>query len=321
MCGNRLSLSWYLEKTIELLKISPLENQFQDFIVYPILDSIINSNEIQELDLVNCHNFRQFNTACHNRCKYSVLVKAVPDLIIAKDFFYHNRDKQVFEALRTVASIEIKEPNYTGMLNKYVKSTDKGKEYADSLYRELLPSLFKNKKSILTNIRRWDFFDVSNVTDDALIDKIQLYVKILELCGFDASTDYEPDNSCNEDGNTRRGRKKLKRIVMDERWNELKEIEDLKEKIESINTELEKQHFDDIVKFADKKYIDEIKSYIQEAHIKSVDIILSKETLYVNQSFIGNMSDAGITSVSDLNYNCSKWDELFKEISKFVKMN
>lgn len=204
---NRLSINWYLEKTIELLEISPLENQFQDFIVYPILASIIKSNEIQELELVDCHNFSQFNTDGHNRCKYSVLVKAVPDLIIAKDFFYHNRDKQVFDALRTVASIEVKEPNHRWMLDRYVKSTGEGEEYVDGLYLELLPSLFKNKKLILTNIRRWDFFDVSNITDAALIEKIRLYIEILELCGFDNSTDCEPNNSCTEDGKKNRRKK------------------------------------------------------------------------------------------------------------------
>lgn len=68
-------------------------------------------------------------------------------------------------------------------------------------------------------------------------------------------------------------------------------------------------------------YINEIKRYIQSAHIKSVDIILSKGKLYVNRSCIGKMSDAGITSVSDLNYDYSKWNELFNEISEFVKMH
>lgn len=74
---DRLSINWYLEKTIDLLEMSPLENQFQDFIVYPILDYIIHLNEVCEADVIDCHNFRQYNTVLHDRRKYSVLVKSV----------------------------------------------------------------------------------------------------------------------------------------------------------------------------------------------------------------------------------------------------
>ena len=312
---NRLSINWYIEKTIELLEISPLENQFQDFIVYPILDSIIKSETIQELDLIDCHNFRQFNTECHNRCKYSVLVKAVPDMIIAKDFFYYNRNEQVYNALKMVASIEVKEPNNSWMLDKYVKSIKEQEEYDDRLYLELVPSLFKNRKTILTNIRKWEFFDVTNVTDLDLGEQIKLYVKILELCGFDATTDYQ----WGADGKKSRKRV-LKKDVINTRWNELKEIGALKEKIETIDEALEKKHFDEIVNFVDEKYMNAIKTYIQSAHIQTVDIITSKGQLMVNQCFSENLDGAGISSVSDLNYDCLKWDQLLKEIREFVKI-
>ena len=85
MFSRHLNINWYLEKIIDLLEISPLENQFQDFLVYPIIDSILS--EIKDIQLIDCHNFRQFNTKDHNRCKYSVLVKAVLDLLLAKNFF------------------------------------------------------------------------------------------------------------------------------------------------------------------------------------------------------------------------------------------
>lgn len=85
-----LSINWYLEKTMDLLEVSPLENQFQDLIVYPILDAIIHKVSICDIDLVNCHNFRQYNTKSHDRRSYSVLVKEVPDLLIAENFFFNN---------------------------------------------------------------------------------------------------------------------------------------------------------------------------------------------------------------------------------------
>ena len=122
-----------------------------------------------------------------------ILSKAIPDLLIAKDFFYDNRDKKIYNSMQSIASVEVKEPNSGEMLNKHVnnENDENKKEYDDQLYIQILASLVKNKKLILTNIRKWEFFDNSLIHDKDLDADIKIYVEILEACGFDSDTDYE----------------------------------------------------------------------------------------------------------------------------------
>lgn len=171
----------------------------------------------------------------------------------------------------------------------------------------------------MTNVRKWEFFDVTNVKKPDLVKKIALYVKILELCGFDDTTDYQLVEF--QMANGKKSKKKvLKKDVINTRWNELKEIEDLKEKIVTIDEELEKKHFDEIVNFVDKKYMNAIKKYVQSACIQTVDIITSNGRLKVNRCYSEKLDGAGISSVSDLNCDYSKWSKLLNEIRKFIEI-
>nr|WP_278733195.1 hypothetical protein [Mediterraneibacter faecis] len=298
---NSLTEKWYIKKVIELLKNSPSENKFQDFIVYPILESVINSKENNELEVIDCHDFRRYNTKTHDRCQYSVLAKAVPDLIIAKNFFYDNRSNdENNNKIEVATAIEVKEPNNKWMLNKSVKLDNT--EYNINLYLELLPNLFKNKKLILTNIRRWEFFDVSKIKDEELNKSIELYVNILELCGFDAYKDYKYEN----------GRKKLNSEVIKAKLGKLKDLGDseLKKKIEEFEEMIKKEHFDELIEFADKCYESKIKKYVQNAHIESIDLITSKEIL--------NYSDLK-KSIPDL--DSKNWNKLFEKISQLISIS
>lgn len=88
LLNRNYSLTWFEEKYIDLLEMSPREDSFQDLIVYPLIDSILANKIMNEYDIVDSKNFRQFNTIEHDRRKYSVLTKAVPDMLICKGFFF-----------------------------------------------------------------------------------------------------------------------------------------------------------------------------------------------------------------------------------------
>lgn len=308
------SLNRYLEKVIDLLEMSPLENQFQDFIVYPILDGIIHESKVCEIDLVDCHNFRQYNTQGHDRRRYSVLVKAVPDLLVAKDFFYNNRDDKIYNALNVIASIEIKEPNNTWMLDRILRvegTNDKSKEYKDDLFLELLPSLIKNRKVILTNIRKWEFFDIDRIKDEKLLEAILVYMAAIELCGFDSFTDYEPSME-----NPRI--KILKSNVIRERIDKLNKIQEIKDIVKQIEFK-GKESFDELVKKLDKKYIYQIKEIVRKAHVHTWNIINTKGELNVDRYNFSN--DNSITSVCDIDYSLNEWDELLAGLTQFINEN
>ena len=121
LLNRNYSLTWFEEKYIDLLEMSPREDSFQDLIVYPLIDSILANKIMNEYDIVDSKNFRQFNTIEHDRRKYSVLTKAVPDMLIAKDFFYKNRNPKIQELLQVRLTFEIKEPNSNEMLNGSLK--------------------------------------------------------------------------------------------------------------------------------------------------------------------------------------------------------
>ena len=63
-----------------------------------------------------------------------------------------------------------------------------------------------------------------------------------------------------------------------------------------------------------------IKTYVQSAYLQTVDIITSKGRLMVNRCYLEKLDGSGISSVSDLNYDYSKWSKLLNEIRKFVKI-
>ena len=284
-----LSLNWYLEKTMDLLEMCPLEDQFQDFIVYPILEEVIHSADLCDCDLVDCHNFKQFNTQKHDRTKYSVLAKAVPDLLIARNFFYNNADRRVYDALEPIAAIEVKEPNGDTMIDKVV---DKGiypgnkeiiakancegatcAEYGDYLCAEILPNLVRNGKLVLTNIRKWEVFDVRNVNkkgNEYLIENIHRYMSELDEIG-------------------RRYNKNSERKQMLSGAKEL-----------------------------DREYSDSIKEYVKKAHVKTWDIITTKGRINVNRCCFIDNKDSDITEMSDISYNRKEWDGLVNGLRRFL---
>lgn len=65
LLNRNYSLTWFEEKYIDLLEMSPREDSFQDLIVYPLIDSILANKIMNEYDIVDSKNFRQFNTIEH----------------------------------------------------------------------------------------------------------------------------------------------------------------------------------------------------------------------------------------------------------------
>ena len=80
-------MNWYLKKFNLLTQTSPREDSFQDLIIYPLIDSILQLTLHQEFDFVDSKNFIKNNTKIHDSRAYSLLTKAVPDMLIAKNFF------------------------------------------------------------------------------------------------------------------------------------------------------------------------------------------------------------------------------------------
>ena len=279
MNRRELSIDWYLERAISLLKMSPLETQYQSYIVYPILEEILQT-ENRDCDLVDCHNFRQFNTNNHDRTKYSVLAKAVPDLLIAKNFFFNNKDKHVYDALESIVAVEVKEPNSSAMLDRVI-SIEKAseeitsnnhsvKEYSDGLYTEILPNLVKNGKLILTNIRKWETFDVSEVKDDKLRKQINNY---------------------------------------------LNELTNVANKYNNAN---ERKKISEEVKKLDKENLTSIKKFVQASHVSTWNIINNKGKLVVNRDLYGEDIEKGISGVSNMDYEFEAYKGLKNGLRSFL---
>ena len=299
---------------IDLLEMCPLENQFQDFIVYPVLDEIIHKISLSDLELVDCHNFRQYNTESHDRRNYSVLVKAVPDLLIAKNFFYRNRKKEIFDLLSVCVAVEVKEPNNNWMLGRNLvkdESLVQSKDYKDYLYVELLSSLVKNKKVILTNIRKWEIYNIDVVNEPELRKQIQIYVNAIELCGFDSFTDYKPSEK-----NSRI--KVLKECVVKERVEKLKNINEITDVLSGLQL-IDKDSFDELVKKLDKKYMDQIKEFVRKSHVQTWNIINDNDVLEVDR--YASINDNHITVLSDLNYDMDEWSSLKTGLYQFINAN
>ena len=311
--STNLNITWYLEKMIGLLETSPLENQFQDYIIYPVIESVLNSSEVNDIELIDCHNFAQYNTSSHNRCRYSVLVRAVPDLLLAKDFFYYNRDSgennAPYEALNTIAAVEVKVPNSREMQIKSGKSL-----YSNALYKEILPTLFKCGKYILTNVRRWDFFDSSRIDNAHLLNDISEYMNILELCGFDNATDYSTVIVKDKKD------KKPKADVLERKWNEAVVFANKYEQIAEIikrEKRPSKGAFNKILNAADSIFEQQIKEYVDASldSSRSVDIVNNPGFLSVDRH---RSPSSYITSVSDIQYDANALNELFTKLNSFI---
>lgn len=183
-------------------------------------------------------------------------------------------------------------------------------EYSDALYLELLPSLVKNKKLILTNIRKWELFSAEKVKDKELIHRIELYVRVLEMCGFDLCTDYE--------------NKQLKNQTVKKRLDELEKIKEISQILSRAKTEYDyvtKPCFDEIVKLSDKAFLESIKKYIRQSHIRTFRIITDEERLNINRNSIynsGNRLKKDIACIAEMEYNIKDYEALFRYLPEFL---
>lgn len=262
----------YLQTFRDLLEMSPFENQFQSLLVYPILKKVVSEINVatgENLKVVDCHNFRQFNTKTHTRREYSFLPKAVPDLLIAKNFIYHNKGEDgnsseniKDEQLEVRAAVEVKEPNNKWMLDREV---DGDKEYKNALYLELFPSLCKNKRVILTNVRRWEFYEWDCLSD-GLKSSVMGYVKILKLYGSNDTEDYE---AIEKSLQNRDGRKEeLLKLIH-------KNLYDMKE------AKISRKDLQEIIQLTDDIYLDDIKECIKKSKKHTIEIIANNKMLDV----------------------------------------
>lgn len=327
---SKYNVIWYLEKMIELLCVSPYEKQFQSYLVYPILEEIINKKKkFIDIELIDCHNFKKENTKTHTRCKYSILSKAVPDLLLASNFFYNNRDEETYNYMHPIASVEVKEPNNDEMLNRCVNSNkDKSKEeYKDQLYVQLLPSLIKNKKVILTNLRKWEFFDNSFINKENLDSEIKkikedirIYVEILEICSFDSFTDY---NSGKLEEVIKSKKRSLEEIIK----NHTGKKELLNSLVNKENEKIVKSDFNKIIGLVEHVDKDQIKEYIKLSHTKTIEILkpknneIEKRLVVYGSDFdqITKLDDNQyISGVHDIEYDTDGFDNLKRELKNFI---
>lgn len=301
---------WYLQKVMDLLEISPWENQFQNLLVYPVLEEALSGG----MKVVDCHNFRQYNTKRHARNQYSVLAKAVPDLLIAKNFVYYNRiidggENKIITPndQEIVAAIEVKAPNSEEMCNR---SLDGSKEYSKALYLEIFSSLYKNKKVILTNARRWEFFEWKGIDDD-LKSRLDEYISILELCAGDDGNDGVEKQ---EIEHKIREKKELKEEEKDKIWKFLSGI--FKEKKISV---INKKNLITIVNSVDHTYFEDIKKCIKSTKICSIDIISNNCELMVDRYDNPPIQEGKkIKSIADFKLGKHELADLYRQLDSFI---
>ena len=323
LLNRNYSLTWFEEKYIDLLEMSPREDSFQDLIVYPLIDSILANKIMNEYDIVDSKNFRQFNTIEHDRRKYSVLTKAVPDMLIAKDFFYKNRNPKIQELLQVRLTFEIKEPNSNEMLNGSLKG-DCGKYYKNSLYLEIVPSLWKNGRSILTNLRRWHFFDIAGMKDkkyDELRNEIKEYILIQELCGFDNIDECYNKNAGKKGNPSYVPTAEALNNHRDQLYNAIIKNREMHEMIHNaLDSDVSINAFRNIQKDADNYYFESIREFLCESEsCDPIDLVRNEGKMVVDR--VGNLDDNNskvITDISDLDVNVADWNMLISYIDSEI---
>lgn len=274
-------VKWYLKTINNLLKYSPKEETFQNIIVYPILDNILKQNN-NSFNVIDTHNFAQNNTRKHDRSGYSVLTKAVPDLIVAKNFTYENRNKNKIEVK---AAIEVKCPT-----SKEIKINDNEYIFVDDLYTQLLPTLIKNGKMILTNFKNWFFFEYNEDNkyemEENTKNNIDIYMCLLQICGIDCPK-YEGEE--------------IKSKV-----NEINEFLKNKNLIDKCHPNLEK-----INKIEFKKFIKEVISKVEEKY--KIDI-----QEFVNCCMEKEIIEFDISNASN-QINNEEYENLISKLENFLK--
>lgn len=159
----------YLNKVITISETCPREINYQLEIIKPFLESVFKDYQIVDTSK-NCEPKENTKYPKHNRYMYTVKNGTSPDLLITKGYKYNNNKKNK-NLMKIYGVIEVKEQSSYEMFNKEVES------YHIHIINEIATYFCKNEKVILTNCRRWQFFDRKKIK---LID-LELFEKYLAL--------------------------------------------------------------------------------------------------------------------------------------------
>lgn len=174
----------YLRKIIEVAKCNPLEINYQLEIIKPLLEVILSEYQIPDTSN-NSEPKDRGRESKHNRYYYTLKNGTAPDLLIAKNYKYDNRNDKpdIF------AAVEVKHQSSAEMFNREFN------EYAIHLVNELATYMCVNNKAIATNCRRWQFFDRTN-SEEFDEEFLKAYLSIVDLLWpisskkFKDNTDY-----------------------------------------------------------------------------------------------------------------------------------
>lgn len=186
----------------------------------------------------------------------------------------------MYDALESIATVEVKEPNGSAMLDRVVsiEKASEGitsnihsvKEYSDGLYAEILPNLIKNGKLILTNIRKWETFDVSKVKDKKLQNEMKSY---------------------------------------------LNKLTNIPNKYDNVN---ERKKISEEVNKLDRENLTSIKKFVQTAHVETWTIINNRRKLVVNRFLYGEDIERDISGVSNIDFDIEAYKRLKKGLRNFI---
>ncbi len=330
----KLDDSWFKRQLLKIKRTNDREDAYQAYMVYPIIESALNRIKNCSYELIDTHMFRQGNTEKHDRRGYSSLAIAVPDLIIAENFVYHNRD---MDNAKYAVSIEIKTIDSEEMLGK---SFSMQTLYNDSILEQLFPQLMRRQSVILTNLRVWEFITVKkNIVIEHL--PVYQYYMIIENCGIDVKDDLFAINlklhklielmgisqsNESEDDVEKAIITKLDDLVifMNEQtfWDK-KEREEIEKAAKSPKRLIKQKILGKVVKWAYRKYEKEIKYFFaSDCEIDSKRILKNDNAYVIRTNVQKKRSDKKyITSVDDINFDgeINNLSELISCIENFLK--
>lgn len=123
-------------------------NYIEDILFAKFLEKVFPDYEIP----YTSNNSEPKGNSTHNRYYYTLENRTAPDLLVAKNYIYENLNTKPV----IYAALEVKQQASTEMFNKEIK------KYSIHLIQKLATYLCVNNKVILTNCRRWQFFDRTN---------------------------------------------------------------------------------------------------------------------------------------------------------------
>ncbi|SHJ83036.1 hypothetical protein SAMN02745163_02642 [Clostridium cavendishii DSM 21758] len=167
--GMNYTFDIYLNKVITISETCPREINYQLEIIKPFLESVFKDYQIVDTSS-NSKPRKSTNKPKHNRFIYTIEDGTAPDLLIAKGYKYEN-NKEGGVKTQIYGLIEVKSQANSEMFNKDFDS------YDIHIINEITTYFCKNEKVILTNCRRWQFFDRNKIKN---ID-LDLFKKYLIL--------------------------------------------------------------------------------------------------------------------------------------------